>query len=106
MMEKSFLPFECGRHIMDNLCSCEGAFQKESVIHKNSITLYLQGDSEDQHIGHITRDMQKERIAMAVQKKESYIGEEESEIKSLPYLIRMAAGTKVLKEQLKTLKHF
>lgn len=87
MMEKSFLPFECGRHIMDNLCSCEGAFQKESVIHKNSITLYLQGDSEDQHIGHITRDMQKERIAMAVQKKESYIGEEESGIKSLPYLI-------------------
>lgn len=75
MMERSFLPFECGRHIMDNLCSCEGAFQKE-------------------------------RIAMAVQKKESYIGEEESEIKSLPYLIRMAAGTKVLKEQLKTLKHF
>ena len=50
--------------------------------------------------------MQKERIAMAVQKKESYIGEEESEIKSLPYLTGMPAGTKVLKEQLKTLKHF
>ena len=43
MMEKSFLPFECGRHIMDNLCSCEGAFQKESVIHKTRSRCIFRG---------------------------------------------------------------
>lgn len=53
---------------------------KESVIHKNSITLHLQGYSEEQHIGYITRDLQKERIAMTIQKKKSYIEEEESKI--------------------------
>lgn len=81
---------------------------RESVIHKNSITLHLQGYSEEQHIGYITRDLQKERIAMTIQKKESYIEEEEFKIKSLPLLIGMAAGTKLLKEKskLKTLKQF
>ena len=59
-------------------------------------------------LGYITRDLQKERIAMTIQKKESYIGEEESKIKSIPLLIGMAAGTKLLKEKakLKTLKQF
>ncbi len=81
---------------------------KESVIHKNSITLHLQGYSEEQHIGYITRDLQKERIAMTIQKKKSYIEEEESKIQSLPFLIGMAAGTKLLKEKakLKMLKQF
>ncbi len=81
---------------------------KESVIHKNSITLHLQGYSEEQHIGYITRDLQKERIAMTIQKKKSYIEEEESKIQSLPLLIGMAAGTKLLKEKakLKMLKQF
>lgn len=74
---------------------------RESVIHKNSITLHLPGYSEEQHIGYITRDLQKDRIAGTIQTKETYIREEDSKIEKLPPLIGMKEGRQLLEEKAK-----
>lgn len=73
----------------------------ESVKHKNSIETYLEEYQEEEHIGYIARNLQKERIQETVLKKRKYLEEEKEKIGNLPVLVGTAANLKLLKEEAK-----
>ncbi|MCH5344849.1 MAG: hypothetical protein J1E64_12500 [Acetatifactor sp.] len=73
----------------------------ESVKHKSAIATYLEGYKEEQHIGYITRDLQRDRIQETISKKSSYLEKEKANIKCMPLLIGTEARLKLLKEDAK-----
>lgn len=73
----------------------------ESVKHKKAIATYLEEFDEEQHIGYITRDLQKDRIQETISKKNSYLEKEKANIACMPVLIGTAARLRLLKEEAK-----
>jgi len=73
----------------------------ESVKHKKAIATYLDDFEEEQHIGYITRDLQRDRIRETISKKSSYLEREEKIIMGLPGLIGKEAELKLLRERAK-----
>lgn len=73
----------------------------ESVKHKKAITTYLEEFEEEQHIGYITRDLQRDRIQETISKKSSYLEKEKANIECMPVLIGMEARMRLLKEEAK-----
>lgn len=73
----------------------------ESVKHKKAITTYLEEFEEEQHIGYITRALQRDRIQETISKKSSYLEKEKANIQYMPVLIGTAARLELLKEEAK-----
>lgn len=73
----------------------------ESVKHKRAITTYLEEFEEEQHIGYITRSLQRDRIQETISKKSSYLEKEKANIEYMPVLIGTAARLRLLKEEVK-----
>lgn len=73
----------------------------ESVKHKRAVTTYLEGFEEEQHIGYITRDLQRDRISETISKKSSYLEKEKANIEHMPVLIAKGAHLKLLEEEAK-----
>lgn len=73
----------------------------ESLKHKRAISTYLDGFEEEQHVGYITREVQRERIQEAISKKRFYLEREKEKIKNVPALIRVGASLELLKEEAK-----
>lgn len=73
----------------------------QSVKHKRAITTYLEEYEEEQHIGYITRDLQRDRIQETICKKREYLDKEKANIKGMPALIGMEAHLSLLKEEAK-----
>lgn len=71
----------------------------ESCRHKKSIATYLEDYMQEEHIGYITHDLQKERIEEVVYKKKIYLRKEQEKIKGMPVLVGAAANMKFLKEE-------
>lgn len=73
----------------------------ESLKHKKSITTYLDDFVEEQHVGYITRDLQRDRIQETISKKSTYLSKEQENLECMPTLIKTQAQRKLLKEQVK-----
>lgn len=73
----------------------------ESVKHKKAIATYLEGFDEEQHIGYITRDLQRDRISETISQKSSYLKKERANIECMPVLIGIEARLRLLKEEAK-----
>lgn len=73
----------------------------ESVKHKRAIAAYLEDFVEEQHIGYITRDLQRDRIQETICKKSAYLAKEKANIECMPFLIGMEARRRLLKEEAK-----
>lgn len=71
----------------------------QSVKHKRAITSYLEEYEEEQHIGYITRDLQRSRIQETICKKRDYLDREKSNIEHMPVLIGVEARLGLLKEE-------
>lgn len=80
----------------------------ESVKHKKAIATYLEDFQEEQHIGYITRELQRDRIQQAIDKKRSFLEKEKASIRYMPSLIGMKANLRLLEEEagLKVLSDF
>ena len=61
----------------------------------------LEDFEEDQHIGYITRDLQRDRIQETICKKSAYLAKEKANIEQMPVLIGMEARRRLLKEEAK-----
>lgn len=61
----------------------------------------LEDFEEDQHIGYITRDLQRDRIQETICKKGAYLAKEKANIEQMPVLIGMEARRRLLKEEAK-----
>ena len=72
----------------------------ESIQHKKSLTTYFENYEEEEHVGYITQEIQKDRIQETILHKSSYVREEKEKIEKLPALIRNTAKLKLLKEEL------
>lgn len=84
----------------DVICHLVGQLV-ESVKHKRAIAAYLDDYEEEQHIGYITRDLQKNRIQETIAKKKAYLEKEKADIERMPVLIGMEARLGLLKEEAK-----
>lgn len=73
----------------------------ESVRHKSAVATYLEDYKEEQHIGYITRELQRDRIQETISRKNSYLEKERENIKSMPQLIGTGVQTKLLQEEAK-----
>lgn len=73
----------------------------ESIKHKKAITTYLEGFEEEQHVGYITRDLQRERIQEVISKKSAYLNREKVNIECMPTSISMKTQLRLLKEEAK-----
>lgn len=73
----------------------------ESLKHKKAIATYLEDFEEEQHIGYVTRELQRDRIQETISKKSAYIQNEKSKIAHMPVLIGAEARLKLLKEEAK-----
>ena len=73
----------------------------ETVKHKRAIATYLEEYVEEQHIGYITRELQRDRIQEAIAGKSSYLVREKANIERMPVLIGMEARLALLKEEAK-----
>ena len=84
----------------DVICHLVGQLA-ESVRHKRAIATYLEDFTEEQHIGYITRDLQRGRIQESIRKKRAYLEKEKANIRQMPVLIGMEARRSLLKEEAK-----
>lgn len=71
----------------------------ESIKHKKAIALYLEGFTEKQHIGYITRDLQKNRMQKIISEKTAELEREKRNIEKVPTLIREKAKLELLKRE-------
>ncbi len=79
-----------------------------SVQHKKSITTYLEGYEEKQHIGYVTGNLERDRIAQTISKKTARLTDEKQKLKRMPLLIAEKKRIKLLKEEagLKVIQEF
>ena len=71
----------------------------ESVKHKKAIATYLEEFEEEQHIGYITRDLQRKRIQKIILHKSLRMKKEKENAGCIPPLIGKEAQLKLLKEE-------
>ena len=72
---------------------------RESFKHKKAVVTYLEDFVEEQHIGYVTRDLQRDRIQETISKKSSYLEKEKANITHMPILIGTEARLKLLQEE-------
>lgn len=75
--------------LLEQLCS--------SYKHKNSLVAYLAEFEENEHLGFITRDYQKERIENTILKKEEFIDREAQNLEKITSSIKYSMQRQIIK---------